>query len=282
MASQICPLLTLLQEQTWASLGMVGDGGAGALWSPFLPNSSSLGGHASGSLLLASIESWPYSEASPTRMPPRSLVPSRLNKSFLYDPLKGSSTLIALAVLSSAKQLPKLATSTPMSLSLVDISAPLKAAFFAEQVGGGDLRHFVAGRDEAVNHAAVKSDLADGKYIRIGSAQMVVHDDAAALTDHQAAGAGQIVARLDAGRDDDHLHVQFAAVDEGHAFDFAVAENFLGVLVEVNLDAERVDLADQHARADVVDLPRHQPRGELDDVRFQAEIVSRLRRFQAE
>ena len=35
-------------------------------------------------------------------------------------------------------------------------------------------------------------------------------------------------------------------------------------------------------RAGVVDLPRHQARGELDDVRFQAEVVDRLRRLQAE
>ena len=35
-------------------------------------------------------------------------------------------------------------------------------------------------------------------------------------------------------------------------------------------------------RAGVVDLPRHQARGELDDVRFQAEVVGRLGRLQAE
>ena len=36
------------------------------------------------------------------------------------------------------------------------------------------------------------------------------------------------------------------------------------------------------ARAGVVDLPRHQARGELDDVRLQAEVVGRLGRLQAE
>ena len=68
--------------------------------------------------------------------------------------------------------------------------------------------------------------------------KLVVDDDAAALADHQAAGAGQIVARLDAGRDDDHVDVELGAVGEGHAFDLAVAEDFLGVLVEVDLDAQ--------------------------------------------
>ena len=122
----------------------------------------------------------------------------------------------------------------------------LEGALLAEQVGGGDLGHLVAGRHQAVNHAAVKGDFADGVDVGVGGAQLVVHDDAAALADRQPAGAGQVVARLDAGRDDDHLHVQLAAVDEGHALDLAVAEDLLGVLVEVDLDAERVDLADEH------------------------------------
>ncbi len=90
MASQIWPLLTLLHEQTWVSLGMVVRA-APALLPSLLPSSNSPGGIASGLSLLASIDSCPYSEASPTRMPPSSRLPSRLNSSFLYDPLNGSS-----------------------------------------------------------------------------------------------------------------------------------------------------------------------------------------------
>ncbi len=52
--------------------------------------------------------------------------------------------------------------------------------------------------------------------------------------------------------------------------------------VEVNLDAELFDLFHQRPRAGIVDLPWHQPRRELDDVRFQAEIERRLRRLQAQ
>ena len=89
---------------------------------------------------------------------------------------------------------------------------------------------------------------------------MIVDDDAAALADRQAAGAGQVVARLDAGGDDDHLHVELGAVGERHALDLAVAEDFLGVLVEMDLHAQGVDLADEDLGAGVVDLPRHQPR----------------------
>src|SRR6266436_1750910 len=80
MASQICALLTLLQEQTWASLGMLVTTLVGP---PPLPSSTSEGVMASVSLLLASIDSVPYSDASPTRMPPRRRVPSWLNNSFL-------------------------------------------------------------------------------------------------------------------------------------------------------------------------------------------------------
>src|SRR5579871_1717590 len=126
MASQICPLVTLLQEQICVSLAMPASAAPGPRPSLILPKSSSLGGIDKGSSLLASIDNWPYSEASPTRIPPSKRVPSILNKSFLYDPLKGSSTVMGRAVLSSANGLPKLATSTPINFSLVDKSAPAK------------------------------------------------------------------------------------------------------------------------------------------------------------
>ena len=62
----------------------------------------------------------------------------------------------------------------------------------------------------------------------------------------------------------------------------SLAEHLLGALVEMHLDAQASIFCDQHPRAGVVDLPRHQPRGELDDVRFQAQVVGRLGGFQAE
>src|SRR5579883_3021809 len=66
-ASQICPLLTLLHEQICVSLAMPVSAAPGLLPAPSLPNNNSLGGIANGSSLLASIDSCPYSEASPTR-----------------------------------------------------------------------------------------------------------------------------------------------------------------------------------------------------------------------
>ena len=70
------------------------------------------------------------------------------------------------------------------------------------------------------------------------------------------------------------------AVGEAHRLDLAIAEDFLRDFVEVHLDAQGFDLLHQHPRAGVVDLPRHETRGEFDHVRFQAQIVRRLGRFQ--
>src|SRR5262249_12940884 len=85
---QILLLLTLLHEHTCMSSSSA----VTALGTPAgLPTRSSPGAIGSGLSLFASSDSWPYSEASPTRIPPSNRVPSRLNSSFLYVPLNGSS-----------------------------------------------------------------------------------------------------------------------------------------------------------------------------------------------
>ena len=55
-------------------------------------------------------------------------VPSSDRTSFLYTPATGSAYTISSAPSAAAKQSPTLATSTPSSLSFVDVSAPVKAA----------------------------------------------------------------------------------------------------------------------------------------------------------
>ena len=157
-----------------------------------------------------------------------------------------------------------------------------EAGVAAGQVGGDDFGHLVARRHQAVDHAAVQRHLADGVDGRVGGLQQVVDRHAAALADLDAAGARQVVARADAGGDDNHVHVQFVAVLEAHAGHAAVAQHLLGGLVEVHADAEVFDLAHQDTRAGVVDLPRHQARREFHHVGFQAEVVGRLGRFEAE
>ena len=89
---------------------------------------------------------------------------------------------------------PKDATSTPSSLSLVDMSAPVKAPGAAEQRVDDDLGHRVAGRDQAVHPAGRSRALADRPDVRVGGAALLVDQDAAALGDVEAGGTGQRVA----------------------------------------------------------------------------------------
>ena len=72
----IWPSATLLQEHTWAPWSSPGAGRAPA-------DTSAAGGTVSGWPLLNRPSNVPNSEASPTRMPPRRRVPSRLKMSFL-------------------------------------------------------------------------------------------------------------------------------------------------------------------------------------------------------
>ena len=77
----------------------------------------------------------------------------------------------------------------------------------------------------------------------IGGFQPIVDHDAAALADGEADLPGEIVARPNAGRDDDHVDVERGAVGELDPLDAAVAVNRLRRLVEMDVHAERFDLA---------------------------------------
>ena len=112
--------------------------------------------------------------------------------------------------------------------------------------------------------------------------QAVVHDHAAALAHLDPACAGELVAGTDAGRDDDHADLEDVAAVEGHPLDLAVAEDRLGGGADAHPDPERLDLPDQQTGAGLVHLPRHQAGHELDDVRFETEVVGGLGRLQTE
>ncbi len=99
-----------------------------------------------------------------------------------------------------------------MSFSLVDMSKPEKVRVEPSEVRRGDLGHLVPRRDQAVDHAPVRGDLAHGEDVRIGRPHRVVDDDPAARADLQAAGACQLVAGPDARRDDHHVDVEPPAV----------------------------------------------------------------------
>ncbi len=86
----------------------------------------------------------------------------------------------------------------------------------------------------------------------------------------------QLVARPDSRRDHDHVDIEHAAAGKGQALHLAVAQEFLGALVEVNLHAQTFDFFAQRPRPSFVNLPRHEPRRKLDDVRFDAQVAHGL------
>src|SRR5690606_15872316 len=68
-----------------------------------------------------------------------------------------------------------------------------------------DLGHRVAGGDQAVHLPAGGGALADGEDVRVGRTALLVDQDAAALGDVEAGGAGEDVTGADAGGEDDDV-----------------------------------------------------------------------------
>ncbi len=102
--------------------------------------------------------------------------------------------------------------------------------------------------------------------------------------DGQAALFRQLVARADAGGEDDEVHFQLAAVGKAHGFArFSPFLNDLfGVFAGVNLHAHAFDFTTQLVTTHVVELFGHQHRGKFDHVRFHAEVFQRACGFQAQ
>ena len=128
----------------------------------------------------------------------------------------------------------------------------------------------------------MKRDLADGEDLAIARAEFVVDDHAAARSDFEIAGAGQLVARPDAGGNDNHVDREFFTVGERQGVDAAVAEEFFCAFVQMNAHTHLLDLGDQGPRTAIVHLARHEPRSEFDNVRFKPKVEDGLRRFEAE
>lgn len=157
-----------------------------------------------------------------------------------------------------------------------------EALVLPAQIGRDRFGHIVARRNQAVDETGMQGDLADGEHARVRGAEFVVDLHAAALADFDTAFAGQIVAGTNARGDDDHVDIEPFAVVEDETLDCAVADDLLGRFVEMDADAQVLDLSDQRPRAGVVDLTRHEARSKLDDVRFETEIVGRLGCFKAQ
>ena len=126
---------------------------------------------------------------------------------------------------------------------------------------------------------AVDDALADRRDPFVGCYQPIVHQNAAAIANRHAALPCKIVAGPNPSRDDHHVDVERIAVTEFHPLDRRRAMNRLRRRVEMNSHPHRFDLIDQDPRTNVIDLPWHQPGGELDDMRLESQVVSSLRRF---
>ena len=114
--------------------------------------------------------------------------------------------------------------------------------------------------------------------------QLLVDDDAAALADLEAGVAGELVARPDAGGEDDDVDVERArASGERQPGDRRPSpSDRLGHRAGVDGEAELLDVPAQRRAAGVVDLHRHQPRRDLDDVGLEAELAQGVGRLEAE
>jgi len=148
-----------------------------------------------------------------------------------------------------------------------------------------DLGHRVAGRDQAVHHAARCRALADREDVLVAGAAVLVDEDAAALGDGQLGGAAERVLGTDAGREDDDVDVEGLAVLErqtGRPARPVRAEDGLGHRAGVHGEAEALDVPGEGAAAGRVDLDRHQPGRQLDDVGLQTELAQGVGRLQAQ
>lgn len=152
----------------------------------------------------------------------------------------------------------------------------------AREAARDDLRHLVSGRDEAVDHAAVEGHLADDAHARIARSERVVHDDPTARADLEPGDARDLVARHDAGRDDDHLALEEAVVVELDSSHLGVADEPPRHLAEVERDAERLDLLLEDLRSALIDLTRHEARRQLDDVGAEPSFLYGARGFEPE
>ena len=93
-----------------------------------------------------------------------------------------------------------------------------KHVFGFEDVVNGNLRHFVARRDQTVHAVVPAGAFANRVDIRVRRLAGVVNHNTAALSDVQAALGGQFVTRADTGRENDEIDFQLATVGKTHGF----------------------------------------------------------------
>mmetsp|Transcript_94355 Transcript_94355/g.243673 ORF Transcript_94355/g.243673 Transcript_94355/m.243673 type:complete len:612 (+) Transcript_94355:547-2382(+) len=156
------------------------------------------------------------------------------------------------------------------------------------QVAHQHLRLGEARRDQAVAHAAGAGALAHGPDVLVGRGpHLLVHLDAAARAQLEAAGLGELLARAHAGRHDDHGHLELG--DGAVLLDLepancaaGILEDLQGLAAGVHLHAQALNLLLDDGAGLGVDLHAEEHGGELDDVDLEAQVVHGLRRLEAE
>ncbi|MND98741.1 hypothetical protein D3C80_911050 [compost metagenome] len=155
-----------------------------------------------------------------------------------------------------------------------------KRVFFPGKLCRRHAGHLIARRHQAKDFTFPQGAFADGKHVFIRGAATVIDANPAAFTEGESTSACQGVLRADPGGKDHHIGVQLAAI--GKTQDQAVigAGDFSRRFAGVYTNAEGLDFAAQHRRTVVIKLNRHQVRGEFDHVRFQPQLLKRIRGFQ--
>src|ERR1019366_4865235 len=143
----------------------------------------------------------------------------------------------------------------------------------AGQVAGEHVGHLVSGGDQAVDGLPVERDLADGEHVLVACAEAIVDHHAAAWSYLDSRRLGQLVARANPGGQDDETRLDRLAVRELDAGDLALPEQPDQLLVDVHVDAEVADRSLEERGRDLVELSRHEPRRDLDDVGLQPSVV---------
>ncbi|RMU64502.1 Cellobiohydrolase A, partial [Pseudomonas savastanoi pv. glycinea] len=143
--------------------------------------------------------------------------------------------------------------------------------------------HLKTGCHQAEYTAVPGRALADCIDIGVTGATVLVDCNTATRAEFQFTLASQSVLRADTGREHDQIGFQKFIVGEVHAIAvlLAVADRLCGAR-QVYANAQRFDTRFQGGPAVLVQLHRHQARGELDNMSFQAKRLQCVGRFKPE
>ncbi|MCY1343047.1 hypothetical protein D9M69_290550 [compost metagenome] len=163
------------------------------------------------------------------------------------------------------------------------VGANERIGVLAAELRGDAAGHLVAGGDQAVDAAVPGGALTDGKDVRVRGQALAVDGHAAARTQFQAALAGQGVLRADAGGEDDQVGFEEILTGEVHPVAiFLAGADGLGGFREMHPHAQCFDARLECLAALVIELHRHQARGEFHHVGVEAEGLQRIGGFQAQ